>query len=120
MTNRSATKVAPPIIYKHSTILYHCEAIAKAINEHRIPKKSARKAMAKPQHSAALNLANFDSLLLFNLNVPTTAHRGNVRAVGITLTHALWTIDICKCNAHLKSVRGFGGLLRGIRGALRK
>ena len=24
--------------------------------------------------------------------------------------------DICKCNAHLKSVRGFGGLLRGIRG----
>ena len=31
---------------------------------------------------------------------PATAHSGNVRAVGITLTHALWTIDICKCNAH--------------------
>ena len=52
--------------------------------------------------------------------LPATAHSGNVRAVGITLTHALWTIDICKCNAQLKSVRGFGGLLRGIRGALRK
>ena len=76
--------------------------------------------MAKPQHSAALKITIFDSLLLFNLNVPATAHSGNVRAVGVTLTHALWTIDICKYNAHLRGVRGFGGLLRGIRGALRK
>ena len=76
--------------------------------------------MAKPQHSAALKIAIFDSPLLFNLDVPTTAHSGNVRAKGVTLTHALWTIDICKCNAQLKGVRGFGGLLRGIRGALRK
>ena len=65
---------------------------SEAINRHRIPRKSARKAMAKPQHSRALKIAIFDSLLLFNLNVPTTAHSGNVRAVGITLTHALWTM----------------------------
>ena len=33
----------------------------------RIPRKSARKAMAKPQHSAALNIAIFDSPLLMIL-----------------------------------------------------
>ena len=34
----------------------------------RIPRKSARKAMAKPQHSAALKIAIFDSLLLMILS----------------------------------------------------
>ena len=41
----------------------------------RIPRKSARKAMAKPQHSAALNIAIFDSLLLINFRIPShSAH----------------------------------------------
>ena len=39
-----------------SETLRHCEQ-SEAINEHRIPRKSARKAMAKPQHSRALKFA---------------------------------------------------------------
>ena len=46
-----------------------------AINEHRIPRKSARKAMAKPQHSAALDSAICDSPLLIDFNIPNhSAH----------------------------------------------
>ena len=52
--------------------------------------------MAKPQHSAALNITILDSPLLIHAIFPTTAHSGNVRAVGITLTHALWSIDIVR------------------------
>ena len=47
-----ATKVAPP----------------------RIPRKSARKAMAKPQHSAALVSTIFSCAIAHRVNVPTTAH----------------------------------------------
>ena len=60
--------------------------------QQRIPRKSARKAMAKPQHSRALKITIFNSPLLIDSILPTTAHSGNVRAVGITLTHALWSM----------------------------
>ena len=50
------------------------------------------RAMCRLLYPAGLNISIFDSPLLFNLNVPTTAHSGNVRAVGITLTHALWSM----------------------------
>ena len=36
----------------------------------RITRKSVRKAMAKPQHSAALKIAIFDSPLLTNFRIP--------------------------------------------------
>ena len=58
----------------YSVFLFVIASASEAINEHRIPRKSARKAMAKPQHSAALDSAIFDSPLLTNAIFPTTAH----------------------------------------------
>ena len=43
-------------------------SVSEAINRHRITRKSARKAMAKPQHSRALNITIFDSPLLMILS----------------------------------------------------
>ena len=71
--------------------------------------------MAKPQHSAALDSAIFDSPLLFNLNVPTTAHSGNVRAVGVTLTHALWTMTYASAT-HIKRREGVWGIVKEDKG----
>ena len=49
-------------------------SVSEAIERHGIPKKSVRKAMAKPQHSRALDTAIFDSPLLIHAIFPTTAH----------------------------------------------
>ena len=64
-------------------------SLREAINRHRIPKKSARKAMAKPQHSAALKIAIFDSLLLMILfSQPQRARLCS----HINIDEALWSM----------------------------
>ena len=59
--------------FGHNAVNEFCAQGVRLKVHLRITRKSARKAMAKPQHSAALKIAIFDSPLLFNLNVPTTA-----------------------------------------------
>ena len=87
-------------------------------------KQSPEKARAKlwRSHSTA-PLWILQSLILHCSSIiesPTTAHSGNVRAVGVTLTHALWSMGIVRAeHIQIKSVQGFGGQ-RGIRGTLRK
>ena len=119
----SATKVAPPNIHYFLSL----RALAKQstgtespTTKQRIPRKSARKAMAKPQHSRALKFAIPQSAIAHRFYPPNhsaqrqcSSRRRNVDACAVDY-------DICKCNAQLKGVRGFGGLLRGIRRALRK
>ena len=59
----------------HAILAIVIASASEATNEHRIPRKSARKAMAKPQHSRALDSAIFDSLLLINYRIPNhSAH----------------------------------------------
>ena len=53
-------------IFLHA-LFFVIASVSVAINRQRIPRKSARKAMAKPQHSAALDSAIFDSPLLMIL-----------------------------------------------------
>ena len=52
--------------------------------------------------------------------IPTTARNVSIRAVGDYGDVALWGMGIVRAeHKPLKSVHGFGGLLRGIRGLLR-
>ena len=57
-------------IAKRESRILSLRGEAEAIKRHRIPRKSAHKAMAKPQHSAALEIAIFDSPLLTNVRIP--------------------------------------------------
>ena len=74
-----------------AAMTYSCviASVSEAINRQRIPRKSARKAMAKPQHSAALKITIFDSPLLMILSSQPQRTRLCSR---FNIDEALWTM----------------------------
>ena len=67
-----------------------------------------------------LSVAKHLFAIALDSNLPATARSGNVRAERHNIDAALWIMGIVRAeHKPLRSVQGFGGLLRGIRGLLR-